>query len=58
MGKATIREEATIGGTTIMDDAPPLKEDIIWMSMLLSPQISMPPLEEDNSTLKPRKQNS
>jgi len=44
--------------TTTMDNAPPLKEDIIWTSMPLPPQISMPLLAEDNSTPKPREQNS
>jgi len=49
-------ERTTTGGTRTTD-APPLKEDIIWTSMLQSHQTSMPPLAEDNSTLKPRKQN-
>jgi len=41
-----------------MDDAPPLKEDIIWTLMLLSLQTSTPSLAEDNSTPKPKRQNS
>jgi len=43
---------------TIIDDVPPLKEDIIWTLILLSPLISTLQLAEDNSTPKPRKQNS
>jgi len=58
-GKLTTQEEAvmeetTIGGTK-MTDAPPLKEDIIWTSML---QTSTLPLVEDNSTPRPRKRTS
>jgi len=58
---ACARSTAAIGGTTTggtrMTNAPPLKEDIIWTSMLQSPQTSTLPLAEDNSTPKPRKQN-
>jgi len=58
LGRITNQEEAVMEETTTMDDAPPLKEDIIWTLMLQLPQTSMPLLAEDNSTLKPRKQNS